>query len=416
MHFVPLSPLLQLLLALGLGLIVGSERGWRERDGASGSRVAGIRTFALVSLLGCLSGLLSEGLGVWIVAVMGLAVAILLAVAHWLDINNERDYGLTTVVAALVTWCLGLAVTQGLQTEAVAAAVVTAVVLHLKERMHQWLSRLSADEFRAILQLLVVSLVLLPILPNERLGPWGALNPYNIWWMVVLIASLSLAGYFALKLIGTDRGILVTSIFGGLASSTATTLSLARLNRGLNRPRLLAAGIVMACTIMFPRMLVIVAVVNRELLPALWLPIGAMFLVSAVVAILLWRRSSAVSQGAASPQPFQLWPAVQFGLLIAGILLLSNAITHWFGEDKLWLVAVAAGLADVDAITLSLARMAHGAISGDTAVFGIVLAGITNTLVKGGLALYAGGVVLGRYVWLGLGGAVAVAVCILMLS
>ncbi|EKE67747.1 MgtC/SapB family protein [Gallaecimonas xiamenensis] len=415
MNFVPFSPLLQLLLALGLGLIVGSERGWREREGQSGSRIAGIRTFALISLAGCLSGLLVDNLGPWVVAVSGLGVAMQLAVAHWLDTRADHDYGLTTVVAALVTWILGLAVTQGLETEAVAAAVVTAVVLHLKERMHQWLTLLNADEFRAILQILVVSLVLLPILPNEKMGPWGALNPYAIWWMVVLIAGLSLGGYFALRLIGPDKGIMVTSLFGGLASSTATTLSLARLNAAFNRPRLLAAGILVACAIMYPRMLVVVAVVNPALLPQLWLPLGAMGLASGLLALTLWRRGSSVSQGELGAKPFQLWPAVQFGLMIAGILLLSNAITHWFGEEGLWLVALAAGLADVDAITLSLSRMALGSIQGQTAVNGIVLAALSNTAVKGCLALYAGGLALGRYVWLGLGSALLVGALLLAL-
>ncbi|WP_115717272.1 MgtC/SapB family protein [Gallaecimonas mangrovi] len=418
MHFVPLPALLQLLLSLGLGLIIGSERGWQERTGESGSRVAGIRTFALIAVVGCVAGLLANTLGAWLVAVSGGGLAMLLSVAYWLDAKGEHDYGLTTQVSALLTWSLGVAVTQGLATEAVATAVIAAVVLHLKERMHQWLMQLSSDDFRAILQLLVVALVLLPIVPNRQLGPWGALNPYTLWWMVVLIACLSLIGYFSLRLIGPDKGVLVTSLFGGLASSTATTLSLSRLGQRFQRPQLLAAGIVTACAIMFIRMLVVVALVNENLLPALWLPLGAMFLVSMAVALALWHQSRGhVGQtGVEKPAPFQLWPALKFGLLLAAIMLLSSAISHWFGEQKLWLVAVAAGLADVDAITLSLAKMASDDISTTTASFNIVLAALANTLVKTGLALYAGGWNLGRYVLLGLGSAMGVAVLLMLIG
>ncbi|WKE65151.1 MgtC/SapB family protein [Gallaecimonas kandeliae] len=394
---------MQILLALGLGLIIGSERGWQERDGPEGSRVAGIRTFSLLSLTGCLAGLLANSLGPWIVAVSGLGVAGLLAMAHWLENRLRNDQGLTTVVAGLVTWALGVMVTQDLILEAVSSAVITAVLLHLKAPMHRWLTRIDDEEIKAVLQMLVVGLVVLPILPDKGLGPWQAVNPQAIGWLVVLIAAISLLGYFSLRLIGPDKGVMLTSIFGGLASSTAVTLSLSKLNRDLPLPRLLAAGILMACGIMYPRILVVAALVNPALLAPLWLPMMVMFAVCIAMSLLLWRRGSGVRNEKLAPQPFQLWPAVKFGLYIAGIMLLSAAITHWFGEQRLWLVAVAAGLADVDAITVSLSRMALDSIQADTAVQGIVLAAVTNTVVKGMLALYIGGLALGRLVWLGLG-------------
>lgn len=406
------SQLLLLLVALALGMLIGLQRGWHERNTPAGGRIAGIRTFGLLALSGALAGVLTTPLGPGIAIAMGLAVTLLLGLAHWLDSNDDHDYGMTTVVAGIVTYLTGLLTVLGDLSLAVAVAVITTIVLHFKQTLHQALEHLSDSEMRGILQLALISAVLLPVLPNQSYGPWDALNPYEIWLMVVLIAGISLAAYFAMRLTGPDKGVMITSILGGLASSTALTLSLARMNARVPMPRLLACGILLASSIMYPRILLEVAVVNRELLPALLPPMLAMTLGCVLSAVWLWRRRepyASVDTSKLSTQPFQLIPALLFGLLLAFILLIAHGIREHTGEQGLWLVSIVAGLTDVDAITLTLARMARDSISTDTAVTGITLAAITNTLVKGGLALFAGHASLCKPLWPGLLLAVALA-------
>lgn len=406
------TQLLPLLVALALGMLIGLQRGWHERDTPAGGRIAGIRTFGLLALSGALAGMLTTPLGSGIAIAMGLAVTLLLGLAHWLDSNNDHDYGITTVVAGVVTYLTGLLTILGDLSLAVAVAVITTIVLHFKQTLHQAMGHLSDSEMRGILQLALISAVLLPVLPNQSYGPWGALNPYEIWLMVVLIAGISLAAYFAMRLTGPNKGVLITSVLGGLASSTALTLSLARMNARVPMPHLLSCGILLASAIMYPRILLEVAVINPALLPTLLPPMLAMTLGCVLGAFLLWRKSessAAINTGELATQPFQLIPALKFGVLLVGILLIAHGIQEHMGEQGLWLVSIVAGLTDVDAITLTLARMAQDGIGTDTAVTGITLAAITNTLVKGGLALFAGHASLCRPLWPGLLLAVALA-------
>jgi len=399
------TQLLPLLVALALGMLIGLQRGWHERDTPAGGRIAGIRTFGLLALSGALAGMLTTPLGSGIAIAMGLAVTLLLGLAHWLDSNNDHDYGITTVVAGVVTYLTGLLTILGDLSLAVAVAVITTIVLHFKQTLHQAMGHLSDSEMRGILQLALISAVLLPVLPNQSYGPWGALNPYEIWLMVVLIAGISLAAYFAMRLTGPNKGVLITSVLGGLASSTALTLSLARMNARVPMPHLLSCGILLASAIMYPRILLEVAVINPALLPTLLPPMLAMTLGCVLGAFLLWRKSessAAINTGKLATQPFQLIPALKFGVLLVGILLIAHGIQEHMGEQGLWLVSIVAGLTDVDAITLTLARMAQDSIGTDTAVTGITLAAITNTLVKGGLALFAGHASLCRPLWPGL--------------
>tara|TARA_R110002124_G_scaffold128679_2_gene289668 strand:+ start:6614 stop:7816 length:1203 start_codon:yes stop_codon:yes gene_type:complete len=393
-------------------MLIGLQRGWHQRDTPAGGRIAGIRTFGLLALSGALAGVLTTPLGPGIAIAMGLAVTLLLGLAHWLDSNNDHDYGITTIVAGVVTYLTGLLTMLGDLSLAVAVAVITTIVLHFKQTLHQAMGHLSDSEMRGILQLALISVVLLPVLPNQSYGPWDALNPYEIWLMVVLIAGISLAAYFAMRLTGPKKGVLITSVLGGLASSTALTLSLARMNARVPMPRLLSCGILLASAIMYPRILLEVAVINPELLPTLLPPMLAMTLGCVLGAFLLWSKresSTAINTEKLATQPFQIIPALKFGILLAGILLIAHGIEEHMGEQGLWLVSIVAGLTDVDAITLTLARMAQDSIGTDTAVTGITLAAITNTLVKGGLALFAGHASLCRPLWPGLLLAVALA-------
>ena len=388
---------LSLGIALAVGLLIGVERGWHERSVEEGSRIAGIRTFGLIGLLGGLWALVAEQLGEVLLGVAFAAFAVLIIIAHVQAVTVRKDIGITTVVAALVTFALGALAVRGYMTVSAAVGVVTASLLSLKPVLHRWLKRLEPSELYGALKLLLISVVLLPVLPNKGYGPWQALNPYAIWWLVVLIAGLSFAAYFAMKIGGASRGIMLTSLLGGTVSSTAVTLSFSRMGKNGILYRLLAAGVIAASATMFPRILLEVAVVNPALLPDLLLPLGLMTLVSCGGAYWFWSTQKNRTDIVEPPlrNPFELLPALQFGLLLAVIMLLSKALYAWLGERGIYLLTVLSSLGDVDAIVLSLAHMAQGELADELAVRAIVLAAVVNTLVKGGLVFAVAGIKMG---------------------
>jgi uncharacterized membrane protein (DUF4010 family) len=383
-------------VALAIGLLIGLERGWHERERSEGERVAGLRTFGLSGLLGGVWALLAREGGDTVLGLGFAAFAAVLILAHSQMIRDRRytDYGITTVVAGLLTFGLGALAVSGFISLAAAAAVVATLLLGLKPVLHEWVRKLTETELLATLKLLLISVVILPVLPNQGFGPWGALNPYAIWWLVVLITGISFVGYFAVKIMGPHRGVPVTGLFGGLASSTATALSFSRLGRNQpNLHRLLAAGVTIASVTMFPRILLEVGVVNPDLLPKVILPMAAMSLFGFGAAVLLWRSAPhAANTGEMElNNPFELWPALQFGALLAAIMLLAEAAQVWYGDAGIYLLAGISGITDVDAITLSLGRMARGDLSQDVAAGAITLAAIVNTAVKAGLVAVVGG-------------------------
>lgn len=386
-------------LALAVGLLVGLERGWQEREAAEGSRVAGIRTFALIGLGGGLAALLT---GPAIGLAFGLVFAgfAALMIAAYIGDIRPGDVSATTAVAALVTFLLGAVAAAGPMEVAASGAVVTAILLSAKPVLHRWVERIEYLELAAVLKLLLISVVMLPVLPNRTVDLWDALNPYEIWWMVVLIAGLSFCGYVAVRLIGPERGVMLTGLLGGLTSSTAATLNFARLSRqSEGAERLLAAGAAVACATMLPRLLLVVGVLNLPLLLLLIAPLGGAALVTYLGAGLLWHRprgkQSAVSVRVENP--FEFWLAVRFGLLLAAIMLLARLVPHWLGEPGVFLLAGISGLGDVDAISLSMARfggaavsLQGAAISLQGAAIAVAIAAFANTLVKAALAFAVG--------------------------
>jgi uncharacterized membrane protein (DUF4010 family) len=380
-----MEQLTNLAIALALGLLVGIERGWQERTAEEGSRIAGIRTFGLLGLLGGLWALLAETLGDLLLGIAFLALTTVLIAAYMSDRRTERDVGITTLIACLVTFVLGALAVRGHVHIAISGAVVTVALLSLKPTLHRWLRSLEPEEFYAALKLLLISVVLLPVLPDQGYGPWEAINFYQVWWMVVLIAGLSFAGYLAMKLAGTERGILLTGLFGGVVSSTATTLTFSRLAKQIDMGQVLSAGALVASATMFPRILIEVGVVNPALLFSLVVPLSLITLVAAGYGIWLWRSSTDNRDTGALRlhNPLQLRSALQFGLLLAAIMLLAEAFRAWLGETGIYLLAAVSGLADVDAITLSLANMARTDLAADVATRAILLAALINTLVKG---------------------------------
>ncbi|AJE20793.1 MgtC/SapB family protein [Azotobacter chroococcum] len=390
-----LDVLLDLAVALAVGLLIGTERGWSARDIDDSHLAAGIRTFGLTGLLGGMAALFGEQLGMAAWIVLLLVFGLLLVAGYLGDLRNTGDQGMTTEIAMLLTFLLGsLAQTEEHQALAAAGAVVVALLLSLKEALHTTLRRLTAQELSGMLKLLFISVVLLPVLPNRGYGPWQAFNPYETWWMVVLIAAIGFAAYIAIRLVGTRHGLLLTSLLGGMVSSTAMTLTLSRLHREVQLHRLLACGLLATSALMFPRVLLEVGVINPALLGSLLWPMGVTTLVYAGGALFHYygsRRESATDGEPPLQNPFELGPALRFAALLVLILFLVEAGRYWLGDAGVYLVALLAGLADVDAITLSLARNALGELDSRVAVQGIFLAAMSNSLVKGGLIAMVGG-------------------------
>lgn len=396
-----------LAIACAIGLVVGSERGWHHRERGEGARVAGIRTFTVVAMLGGLVGTITNGLAgdnaLLICALTFVPLALLLSAGHWQATRIDGDLSITTEVAAMVTFWLGVMPAFNLTLPAAASAVILALLLHLKEPLHRWLEVLDRKELLGTLQFLLVSVVVLPLLPNRGFGPWDALNPYQLWWMVVLISGLSLLGYFAMRLAGPRRGIVATSLAGGIASSTAVTLSLSRLHRDTDAgARMVGAGILLACSTMYARMLIVIFVLNQ---PLAWLslaPLAMGFLI--LLGLALWRlqqgETESNSRSPAVQNPFQLLPALQFGTLLAVVMIAARALREWFGETGLYLLAVFTGIADVDAIVLSLAPQAGGSLAPALVIVCISLAAATNTVMKGIYCRAIAGPELGRQVLL----------------
>lgn len=408
-------------IALALGLLVGSERGWWARSRQEGGRIAGIRTFALLGLLGGIAATGSSSLPDWqsllFCGLVFLPVATLLIVAYVQVSRRNQDVGMTTEVAAMITYWLGVLPAFDLALPAAASAVILALLLHLKETLHSWLQRLDRAELLGTLQFLIVSVVLLPLLPDAGFGPWEAFNPYRVWWMVVLISGLSLLGYFAMRLAGPGKGILATALTGGLISSTALTLSLSRLHGEIRNTRIVAVGILLACATMFARVLVVAAVLKREMvLPLLPAMATGMLALGAAGLFYWWRGDKVADTGKLEVRnPFQLVPALQFAALLALVMVAVEALRHWFGNAGLYLLSVITGVADVDAIVVSLVPKAASDLEAGTVVLCVALAGATNTLMKAVYCRVIAGPGLGwRVLWPAFFSAVLVLACALL--
>ncbi len=400
--FADHSTLARLGLSLLLGALIGIQRGWQSRDSQAGQRVAGVRTHALVGLFGGLVALLGTHVGQWLTGVGLLGVVALTLVAYRARSRDMADYSITGSIGLALTFCFGALALFDDPAIAATAAVITAFILDNKREIHGLLQKLRQHELDAGLKLLLISVVMLPLLPDRAMGPGGVINPFEIWWMVVLIASISFLGYFAIRLGGTEKGIFFTSLFAGLTSSTALTLYYARLSR--TTPALspmLAAGILLACGTMFPRILVYCALINPALLAALWQPVLVMTLLLYGPAIWIWHRhrgGETVGQPSLDMNPLDLKAAFFFGGLILVIMLLGEWLKNLLGNAGILVLALASGVTDVDAITLSLSRMSLTGIDHGTAVLGIVLAASVNNLVKTMMALSLGDRALGRRV------------------
>ncbi len=373
-----------LLIAAALGLLVGLQREWSK------SRVAGIRTFPLITLFGALMGGIAEDFTMVVSAGL-LAVATMLVVANAAKIRaGAKDPGMTTEFAALAMYGAGVAVTRGQVLPAIVVTGCVAVLLQFKETLHSFASSMDEAEIRAGARLALIALVILPALPDQGYGPYGVLNPFRIWMMVVLIVGISLAAYISYRLLGAKAGSWAAGLLGGLISSTATTTTYAQ--RALDPTRLAGsvAVIVTASAVVFGRVLLEIGVVGPAVFAQTAPPLAVMMGVMLVLAYLSQRKAVSMEPEPEEP-PSTMRTAVAFGLLYALVLFAIAASRQYFGSAGMFTVAALSGLTDVDAITLSTVHMVDSGGLHPNLGWRLILTGImSNLLFKAGIVAVIG--------------------------
>ncbi len=408
-----------LVISLALGAIVGLEReSHREPESSFGS--VGVRTFALAALLGTVS-VLAKDILEFLPYLVGTGYFLLLVAFFWHERRaTDHEVGITTQVSAMVVFVVGVLVPT-MPLFAASVAVIVAIVLALKRYTSRFVRLLTPAEIVSTMKFLLVTVVLLPLLPNQAVDPWGFYNPREIWLLVVLISGISFMAYFAIRFMGARRGLTLTGILGGMASSTAVTLAMSRQVRQQPESKTVllsaALAITLANAFMFVRVTIAVGVINIALLSTLWVPFVVMAIPGTLIAITMWLLLSrhmasrtSVDEEEELPDeeldlrnPFELVPALRFAVLLTAIIGGANFLQQIYGGGAIYVAAVFGGLAETNAISLAVARLENmGEITAQVATQAIVVAILANSFVKAGLASAIGSRRLGIYVALGL--------------
>ena len=385
-------------MALLMGLLIGVEREHAHKDLPW---FAGIRTFPLITLFGFLCALAAQAGEKWMLPA-GLMGVSAVAVVAYIVRSEGPNKGATTEFMALLAYVFGALSALGYVIPAAIFAVVATLLLSIKAPLHHLAEAIQEDEIYAILKFCVVSVIVLPLLPNRVFGPFKVLNPRMIWWVVVLISALSMVGYVLMRFLGARQGIAVTGLLGGIASSTAATFGLSNQARteGESLARYFALGITIASTIMFIRMYIIAVVVDHGLAKSLALPMAVPFVLGTGIAIFLWeRRTSAREAALHVKNPMDLWSAIKFAIIFAVVMFASKAGYEYFGTSGIYVTSVLAGLVNPDAFIISAAQLASvKTLAPNTANATILAACASNTLAKGGIAMLSGGRPLARVI------------------
>lgn len=391
-----LGQLERVALALAIGFLVGVERGWHAREVAEGGRTAGLRTYALTGLLGGVAGLLGTTLGAWAFLGVALPYAAAFTWFKYAEQAEDHDHSVTGVVAALLVFALGAYAVVGDWRIAAVSAVVTAGLLAFKSVLHEWLQSLTWPELRGALVLLAMSVIVLPLLPNRGLGPYGAINPHELWLLTIVLAGVSFVAYVLVKALGPSRGLVAASLAGALVSSTAVTLNVARVARQDPAQVRLAAGCaLLAGGVMALRILAIVATLAPALVVALAAPLGAFAAVSTVTGLAVigskgWATGSAAAWPMKSPFDFGL--VAKLALVLGAVMAAARVLSAVFGAAGLLPLSAVAGLVDVDAVALASARMAQNeGLAAAVAVQAILIAAASDSGSKSVLGLAIGG-------------------------
>ncbi len=393
-----------LLIAVILGFMIGLQRTmtviYSNTSDKKEAYFAGSRTFALISLLGFLSGWLYTSAPV-IIIIIALSIVGLIGFSYYIKTTIYKNMGMTSQIAAIITYLLGLMVYLHLEQYAIFIAVLMIILLEIKPRLQRIEQHITPADFNASILLLAMTFLILPILPDEMIGPYELFNPYKTWLMAIIIAAISFIGYVAIKILGNKRGVLLTGLFGGLISSTAVSISLSQMyttqKASLNN---FAAGIAMACTLMYVRVLFEAFVINQKVAMVLLLPYAAASISGLIFVYILYKHSRTATfdleKTDIGKNPLQLSEALKFGLLFGIIYGAISVVQGHYGNIGVYIISTLSGITDVDAITLSLSQLVSDRkLSVETSAAGIVIASVTNSLVKLGIVYWIGGKTLG---------------------
>lgn len=387
-----------------LGALVGLIRQWSDQKASPDGEAdfGGVRTYTFWAVLGCVAAFITNGYAAPVLPVVLALVGLHLTALHLKNSGGSHP-GSTTFAASLLTCLLGALVQWDHMQAAILVTAVTAVMIGLKQPIHAWTRAFTVEDIRATLQFIAITGVVMPLVPNQNLGPYDAFNPYATWLMVVLISGLGFAGYIMMRLLGAKAGISITGLVGGLASSTATTLAFSRRSR--DDPALsvsYALAVVVACTVMLARILVMVGVINRQLAFSLIVPFALMALPGLGFALWVWLFKRPTENDVATPRlhnPLSLGIAIKFGVIYAAVALLVKAATHYQLRGGLLPLSFLSGLTDMDAISLLMANSRNDAtVEAALATQSVILAAIGNSVLKAGFALTLGAPVLRRQV------------------
>lgn len=382
--------------ALLIGALIGLEREfYQQKEGAPD--FAGIRTFSLIALLGSVSSFLADDFGI-VLAALALGGLILMTTVSYSGalVRSKTEPGITTEVAAVLTFFFGVLVMGDHALVAIALAVVTSLFLTLKGRLHEFIRNMSPEDIHVTLQFALVAAVILPLLPNRTIDPWGWFNPFQTWLMVVFVSGIGFSGYVLMKILGPSQGINLMGILGGLASSTATTISFSSASRTHpNMAHHYARAVVLASTVMFPRVLFLILVIYPPLVLEVIIPLIAMSLTGLLFIFVTQRdglrEKATVDQPVKVTNPLKLSTAIKFGLLFAFVLVVVDYAQSLLGPSGVYLASLLTGLTDVDAITLSVTRLADSAqLTSNVAGTAVIIAAIMNTVSKGAISYFSG--------------------------
>ncbi|MCD6211418.1 MAG: MgtC/SapB family protein [Sulfurovum sp.] len=382
----------QIGVTLIIGLMIGLQREmYYHRKGRTG--FAGARTFALIALLGYLSAWMQNFIPFFL-HVSLLLFGLLVLVAYVYKTVKTDFHGSTTEIASFITYILGMMMYFSLESYAVLIAVIMLLLLEIKSTLVKIEEQITPPDITSAILFLAMTFVVLPLLPNEMIGPFNMFNPYKTWLMVVLVAGISFLGYVAIKILGNKRGVYLTGIFGGLVSSTAVSITLSKLYV-LKQEYLknFVGGIAIASTIMYIRVLAETAVFNSSLAKSLALPYISATIAGLVFVVYLYKNETVhkVEHIAVTNNPLELSEALKLGLLFGIIFGSIGIFQSKFGDSGVYVISFLSGLTDVDAITLSLSQLAKVKISELTAMYGIMIATIVNSIVKLGIVFVLGG-------------------------
>ncbi|GLQ37306.1 membrane protein [Rhizobium albus] len=378
-------------LSLAIGLLVGLERGWRERSEPEGSRTAGIRTFGVVGLLGGVLAALSDAFGSAAIFIAGfLGFALLFGWFKFAEAQHDGSFSVTGTIAALCVFALGGLAVSGDYRAAAAGGAALAAVLASREALHGMVRRLSWVELRSAIVLAVMTVIILPLLPNRTLDPWGGFNPWQIWFFTVLTASISFAGYIATRLLGSARGLLVSGLAGAIVSSTAVTVAFARSATAGEQRRAYAGAAALAAMISICRVILIVAIVAPLVLGSIILPTLAAAIAFGLSGSLMLFRAGAQDTPSEPTNPFELTTLLLFALAFAVVATASAALSSRFGDTGLVATSALSGTFDVDVAVLSASRLVVRNVGMETIGSAVLAALAANAMGRLALAIAAG--------------------------